>query len=97
MNRGSVCKVYSRASSVVFESDTAAGLYTGNFRGESWFVNSIARNPCLVEYASGIRTLDEIYLDTSFTSCTEFQTKAEGVAELLRKVSTYPCDTIFHL
>lgn len=60
-------------------------------------MNSIARNPCLVEYASGIRTLDKIYLDTSFTTGAEFQTKSQGLAELLCKVSAYPDDTIFHL
>lgn len=60
-------------------------------------MNSIARNPCLLEYTCGIRTLDKIYLDTSFSSGSEFQTKAQGVAELLRKVLAYPRDTIFHL
>ena len=71
-------------------------LYTGDIRSEPWFVNSLVRNPNLIEYASGIRRLDKIYLDTSFTRDTPFQTKAEGIAELLRKVAQYPQDTIFH-
>ncbi|KAM0563752.1 hypothetical protein ACHAPJ_001484 [Fusarium lateritium] len=78
------------------EGDNKAILYTGDIRGEPWFVNTISRNPNLVEYTSGLKTLDKIYLDTSFTEDIEFQTKAQGIAELLRKVSQYPNDTVFH-
>ena len=80
----------------VIEGDGKAILYTGDIRSEPWYVNAIARNPNVVEYTSGIKRLDKIYLDTSFTSDVPFQTKAEGLAELLRKVSKYPGDTIFH-
>lgn len=66
-------------------------------RCEPWFVNTIARNPALIEYTCGIKTLDTIYLDTSFTDNVPFQTKAEGIAELLRKVAQYPKDTIFYI
>lgn len=79
------------------EGDKKAILYTGDIRSEPWFVNAISRNPNLIEYTSGIKTLDKIYLDTSFTEKVPFQTKAQGIAELLRKVSQYPSDTIFHL
>ncbi|TQN67385.1 Protein artemis [Colletotrichum shisoi] len=72
-------------------------LYTGDVRSEPWFVNSMARNPAVIEYTSGIRTLDKIYLDTSFLKNVPFQTKAEGIAELLRKVASYPNDTVFHI
>lgn len=81
---------------IVIEGSGKAILYTGDIRSEPWFVNSLVRNPNLIEYASGIRRLDKIYLDTSFTRDTPFQTKAEGIAELLRKVAQYPQDTIFH-
>ncbi|KAL6352640.1 hypothetical protein LRP88_13109 [Fusarium phalaenopsidis] len=80
----------------LIESDTKAILYTGDIRSEPWFVNSISRNPSLVEYTSGLKTLDKIYLDTSFTEDVPFQTKAQGITELLRKVSKYPSDTVFH-
>ncbi|KZL84413.1 artemis protein [Colletotrichum incanum] len=72
-------------------------LYTGDIRSEPWFVNSIARNPAVIEYTSGLKTLDKIYLDTSFIKDVPFQTKAEGIVELLRKVASYPNDTIFHI
>ncbi|CVK93405.1 uncharacterized protein FMAN_02813 [Fusarium mangiferae] len=79
------------------EGDNKAVLYTGDIRSEPWFVNALSRNPNLIEYTSGIKTIDKIYLDTSFTENVPFQTKAQGIAELLRKVSQYPSDTIFHL
>lgn len=50
----------------------------------------------MVEYSSGLKTLDKVYLDTSFTEDVVFQTKAEGLRELMEKVSRYPKETIFH-
>jgi DNA cross-link repair 1C protein len=81
---------------IVFEDKYNAVLYTGDVRSEPWFVNSIARKPFLVEYTSGIKTLRKIYLDTSFVDNEPFQTKGEGIAELLRKVAAYPDDTVFY-
>ncbi|RYO92940.1 hypothetical protein DL763_004524 [Monosporascus cannonballus] len=78
------------------EGDGKAVLYTGDIRSESWWVNTIARNPCTVEYSSGLRSLDCIYLDTSVLDDYHIQTKAEGLRELLEKVAQYPDDTIFH-
>jgi hypothetical protein len=80
----------------VFEGQGQAALYTGDIRSEPWFVNAIARSPSLIEYTSGLKTLDTIYLDTSFIDDLEFPTKSDGIGELLRKVSRYPADTIFH-
>ncbi|AEO64169.1 uncharacterized protein THITE_48711 [Thermothielavioides terrestris NRRL 8126] len=80
----------------LFEGNGKAVLYTGDVRSEPWFVNSLARSPSLIEYSSGLKTLDTIYLDTSFLDNIEFPTKAEGIVELLQKVSRYPADTIFH-
>ncbi|KAL1880590.1 hypothetical protein VTK73DRAFT_5395 [Phialemonium thermophilum] len=80
----------------LFEGRDKAALYTGDVRSEPWFVNALTRSPSLVEYAYGLKTLDTIYLDTSFTEDVPFQTKAEGIRELLQKVAQYPSDTIFH-
>lgn len=80
----------------MFEGQSKAVLYTGDTRSEPWFVNSLARSPSLAEYSSGLKTLDTIYLDTSFIDDVEFPTKSEGIGELLQKVSRYPADTIFH-
>ncbi|KAG5931945.1 hypothetical protein E4U53_001541, partial [Claviceps sorghi] len=82
---------------IVIEGQGKAILYTGDVRAEPWFVNSIARSPSLLEYAHGLKTLDKLYLDTSFIEDVPFQTKSEGIASLLKKVQMYPPDTIFHL
>jgi|SRR3569833_594269 len=86
--------------SVMFLFEGTSGnavLYTGDVRSEPWFVNALARNPSLVQYSDGqIKTLDKIYLDTSFLEDIPFQTKADGIKELLKKVLDYPKDTIFH-
>ncbi|KAI0133730.1 hypothetical protein BJ170DRAFT_715874 [Xylariales sp. AK1849] len=79
----------------LIEGNNKAVLYTGDIRSEPWWVNTIARSPSLVEYSSGLKTLDRIYLDTSMLSNHVLQTKAEGLKELLGKVSKYPGDTIF--
>ncbi|KAK9426019.1 hypothetical protein SUNI508_12726 [Seiridium unicorne] len=79
----------------LIEGTGRAILYTGDIRSEPWWVNSIARNPSLVEYSSGLRTLDRIYLDTSMLNDHVLPTKAEGLRELLSKVSDYPDETVF--
>lgn len=89
------------SDSSVFEGDGKAVLYTGDIRSEPWHVNALLRNPCMVEYTVGrdsrrLKTLDKIYLDTSFTEDAQFQTKADGLRELLEKVAKYPEDTFFY-
>lgn len=79
----------------MIEGQGKAILYTGDIRSEPWWVNSIARNPCLVEYTSGLKILDRIYLDTSMLDDYTLQTKAEGLHHLLSQVVRYPKDTIF--
>ncbi|KAK8045659.1 artemis protein [Apiospora rasikravindrae] len=79
----------------LIEGDGKAVLYTGDIRSEPWWVNSIARNPSLVEYANNIKTLDRIYLDTSILDDYLLKTKAEGLRDLLTQVARYPADTVF--
>ena len=80
----------------LIEGAGKAILYTGDIRSEPWWVNSIARNPCMVEYSFGLKQLDCLYLDTSNLEDYRLQTKAEGLRELLEKVAEYPKNTIFH-
>ncbi|ODM23985.1 hypothetical protein SI65_01575 [Aspergillus cristatus] len=84
----------------LIEDDGKAILYTGDIRAESWWVNSLARNPLLVPYALGGKRLDKVYLDTTFARAQNLQhhfpSKAEGLAELLQKVGPYPEDTVFY-
>lgn len=85
----------------VFEGDGKAVLYTGDIRCEPWHIDALLQNPCMFEYAIGrdlkqLKTLDKIYLDTSFTEDVQFQTKSEGLRELLEKVAQYPEDTLVY-
>ncbi|KAI3393745.1 hypothetical protein diail_3746 [Diaporthe ilicicola] len=85
----------------LFEGNGKAVLYTGDIRSEPWHVEALLRNPCMVEYSMGrnqrqLKTLDKIYLDTSFTEDVQFQTKADGLRELLEKVAEHPKDTFFY-
>lgn len=81
----------------MIEDAAHAILYTGDIRSEPWFVNRLSRSPFLVEYTSGIRVLDCVYLDTSNAgNYAEFPAKREGLVELIEKVKKYPEDTTFH-
>ena len=63
-------------------------------------MNSLVRHPVVLPYTLGPRTLDKIYLDTTFApekdQHPEFPSKEAGLAELLKKVDQYPEETIFH-
>ncbi|KAF4302553.1 hypothetical protein GTA08_BOTSDO09897 [Botryosphaeria dothidea] len=75
-------------------------LYTSDVRAETWWVSSLMQNPLLLPFASGHTYLDKMYLDTTYANRSEinrkFPSKAEGLRELLGKVSNYPKNTIFH-
>ncbi|KAG2163344.1 hypothetical protein JADG_003083 [Aureobasidium aubasidani] len=85
----------------LIEGNGKAILYTGDLRSETWWVNTLIRNPVLLPYTKDTRRLDNIYLDTTFTSSDtlefEMPTKAEGLSELIEKVSQYHSDTVFYL
>lgn len=80
----------------MFEANGNAVLYTGDIRCEPWWINALVRSPAMIEYTSGLKTLDKVYLDTSFTEDIAFQTKAEGLRELIEKVLKYPENTKFY-
>ncbi|KAL4942428.1 hypothetical protein BDV06DRAFT_192197 [Aspergillus oleicola] len=84
----------------LIEGDGRAILYTGDIRSESWWVNGLIRHPVLIPYTLGNKRLDKVYLDTTFARNSHtfdvFPTKAEGVAELLRKLEPYPENTTFY-
>ncbi|KAJ5183387.1 hypothetical protein N7492_001003, partial [Penicillium capsulatum] len=88
------------AVAFLIEGAGKAILYTGDIRAESWWINSLVRHPVLIPYTFGQRRLDKIYLDTTFAWATNpfrtFPSKAQGIAELLQKVDTYPEGTIFY-
>ncbi|KZZ97902.1 DNA repair protein [Ascosphaera apis ARSEF 7405] len=90
--------------SVMFLIEGANGkaiLYTGDVRAEKWWVDSLIRYPVLLPYTLGNKVIDTIYLDTTFATHQDiyrnFPSKAQGISELLSKVSQYPYDTLFYL
>lgn len=84
----------------LIEGGGKAVLYTGDIRAEEWWVNSLIQNPVLLPYTLGKQKLDCMYLDTTFATKREpyrqFPSKAQGIQELLSKVSDYSDDTIFY-
>ena len=52
----------------LIQGDGLAILYSGDVRAEPWWVNSIARSPIMIPYATGQSRLDCMYLDTTFAS-----------------------------
>ena len=54
----------------------------------------------MLPYSIGIRRLDKLYLDTTFATKRDsnrtFPSKADGLKELLLRVSEYPQGTIFY-
>ncbi|KAL4777005.1 hypothetical protein BDW60DRAFT_175287 [Aspergillus nidulans var. acristatus] len=84
----------------LIEGDGKAILYTGDIRAESWWIDSLIRHPILIPYTLGIKRIDKMYLDTTFAHTSHiphtFPTKAEGIAELLRKLEPYPENTNFY-
>lgn len=84
----------------LIEGDGHTILYTGDIRAESWWVNSLVRHPILIPFAIGLKRLDCMYLDTTFAShqdiYREFPSKAEGLAELIKKIKQCPNDSIFY-
>ena len=90
------------AGAVMFliEDEQTAVLYTGDIRSEIWWVNNLARNPAMLLYSSGIRRLDNMYLDTTFATKSDrfrsFPPKAAGIKELLEQILKFPEETVFH-
>lgn len=75
-------------------------LYTGDVRCETWFVERLVREPVMVQFVTGLRRLDCVFLDTSFASTDavnwKFPSKAEGIGELLERVGGYGPETMFY-
>ncbi|KAK6496792.1 hypothetical protein TWF481_001780 [Arthrobotrys musiformis] len=83
------------------EGNGKAILYTGDIRAEPWWLEKLKRNPILLPYFRGIKTLDCLYLDTTHAnleaSHLTFSSKADGITDLLTQISKYPPETVFHL
>lgn len=84
--------------SVMFllESETKAVLLTGDIRAEQWWVDSLPRNPFLFPYTTELRTIDTVYLDTTYQYRSEpyiqMNQNHEGLRILTSWLALYPMD-----
>jgi hypothetical protein len=84
--------------SVMFliESDSKAVLVTGDIRAESWWCNQLPRVEQLIPYTSGIKELDMIYLDTTYSyrgePYIEMMFNHKGLEVLTHFLKNYPND-----
>lgn len=71
-------------------------LYTGDIRAENWWVESLFKNPSLFPYTSGLKVLDNIYLDTTFIyrgePFIEIPLNNEGISVVTLLLKSYPRD-----
>ncbi|KAJ7138135.1 hypothetical protein C8R44DRAFT_868466 [Mycena epipterygia] len=93
----------------LIEGAQGAVLHTGDFRAESWFLESITHNPFLQSYLASLdphnsapdplsKTLDAIYLDTaSVMSFAAVPTKAHATSGLVELMKLLPPDTYFFI
>ena len=59
------------------------------------------RNPVMIPYTCGLRTLNKIYLDTTHVKQSKeesgFPSEADGMRHLIEQVAAFPEETIFHV
>ncbi|CUM48066.1 unnamed protein product [Debaryomyces tyrocola] len=71
-------------------------LYTGDMRAESWWVETLSKNPSLFPYTAGLKVLDNIYLDTTFIyrgePFIEIPLNNEGISVATLLIKPYPTD-----
>lgn len=86
------------AGSTMFlvESDGKAVLLTGDMRAEPWWTDSLRSSPFLFPYTTKLKTLDNIYFDSTFSYRGEpyidMITNSDGIAAAVELLSYYPRD-----
>lgn len=92
---------YHCPGSVMFliQSAGANVLYTGDVRCEQWFVDSLVKNPYILPFAEGLKQLDNVYMDTTFSyrgePYIELLSNSEGISALLKIMEMYPEEVDF--
>lgn len=85
------------SSMFLLESSTKSVLITGDVRAESWWTSSLIKNPHLFPYITGLRTLDQLYLDTTFSYRGEpyiyIMPNSEGIFAAIELLKLYPFDS----
>ncbi|RCK67460.1 Protein artemis [Candida viswanathii] len=100
-----VCKLtvtlipsYHCPGSVMFllEGIDKAVLATGDIRAEAWWASTLIKNTYLFPYITGLKVLDQIYIDTTFSYRGEpyisIMPNSEGVYATIELLKLYPVD-----
>ncbi|KAI5952951.1 hypothetical protein CANMA_005052 [Candida margitis] len=92
-------ETYHCPGSSMFLFECANGiscLATGDIRAEEWWVSSLIKNRYLFPYITGLKKLDQIYLDTTFSCRGEpyisIMPNSEGIMALIEFLKLYPID-----
>ncbi|CAL1207407.1 unnamed protein product [Candida parapsilosis] len=92
-------KTYHCPGSSMFLFECTNGvscLATGDIRAEKWWVSSLIQNRYIFPYITGLKTLDQIYLDTTFSYRGEpyisIMPNSEGITALIELLKLYPVD-----
>lgn len=89
---------YHCPGSVMFllEGIDKAVLATGDIRAESWWASTLIKNTYLFPYITGLKVLDQIYIDTTFTYRGEpyisIMPNSEGIFAAMELLKLYPVD-----
>lgn len=80
----------------LIETGTVSILCTGDLRAEKWWLDSIGKNPYLFPYTTNLKTLDTIYLDTTFgyrgEPYIEMPSNNDGIRVAILLLDAYPKD-----
>ncbi|CAI5759070.1 unnamed protein product [Candida verbasci] len=83
----------------LMESEYTSILFTGDLRAESWWLNTLEKNKYLFPYLTGLKRLDNIYLDTTFSYRGEpyidIMPNTDGIVALIEFLKLYPPDIEF--
>lgn len=83
------------ATMFLLESSTESVLITGDIRAESWWVNSLVKNPYLFPYTCA-KTLQNIYFDSTFCyrgePYIEIPSNNDGIETVIELIKLYPLD-----
>ena len=84
------------ASMFLIRDNNCAVLVTGDIRAERWWVESLRKNQWLFPYTTGLKTLDNIYLDTTFgyrgEPFIEMLKNSEGIEVAIQLLGAYPLE-----
>ncbi|KAH3674179.1 hypothetical protein WICMUC_003421 [Wickerhamomyces mucosus] len=80
----------------LIQSESKNVLITGDIRAEIWWVDSIVKNPFLFPYKTKMKSLDNVYLDTTYGYRNEpfimMPKNSESLIKLITRLSEYPMD-----